>query len=161
MMRDLLHGKPLAAAKQAAKVLVEPVDAAARGHAIRKQYLTTLDPLTLAVDSATNLLIAGGGRVEQSREYTNRSMAKFADNLRRANEAYLRGMHGRALSESTQAAIRLLPAMIEAGAWPILQWFVPRVKAAAGRERFRRISNICPASRPKTRCSRSPVRPST
>jgi hypothetical protein len=33
-------------------------------------------------------------------------MAKFADNLRRANEAYLRGMHGRALSESTQAAIR-------------------------------------------------------
>jgi hypothetical protein len=44
MMRDLLHGKPLAAAKQAAKVLVEPIDAAARGHAIRKQYLTTLDP---------------------------------------------------------------------------------------------------------------------
>lgn len=127
----VMHGHPVEGLKRIGAALAEPITVVRRGAATRQEYLGTLDPATLAVYSATNLLIAGGGRIEQSREFSNRSLRKFVDNLRRANEAYLRGQHGRLVSESTAAGIRLLPALVEAAAWPIMQALVPRAKAGA------------------------------
>lgn len=118
-------------ATRLAKALAEPVAVIQRGRSIRNRALTTLDPMTLAVDDAVNLHLFGGGRFEQSREYTNKSIQKFTDHLRRANAAFLRQQHGRAGAEVLGAAIRTLPALVEAAAYPILGWLVPTVKVGA------------------------------
>lgn len=127
----LARGRPLRAIQHLAGALGEPVAGPWRGGKHRAEYLGTLDPSTLAWDSATNLILSGGGRVEQSREYTNRSLAKFMDNLRRANEAYIKQLPARAGKEAFVAALRFVPAMVELSAYPIMQMLVPRAKAGA------------------------------
>jgi hypothetical protein len=127
---DVLRGRPSGVVRFG-KALGEPIAVLVRGHRVRQQYLGTLDPMLLAVDSATNLLLFGGGRIEQSHEYTNRSLKKWTDNLRRANASFIAGQHGKAGAELLAAGMRTLPALIEAAAWPILQWLVPTAKAGA------------------------------
>ena len=128
---DLARGKPVSGVLRIAKGAVEPIAVARRGYQHKQEYFKTLDPSTLAWDAATNLLISGGGRVEQSQQYTNRAMAKFADNLRRAHEAYIRQLPKEAATEAFIAALRLVPTAVEVAAWPVLGWLVPVVKAGA------------------------------
>jgi hypothetical protein len=133
---DVARGKPAGVARLGT-ALAEPVNVVRRGHQIRERYLTTLDPLSLAVDDAVNHLMAGGGRVQQSAEYTNRSVRSFTNALRRANGAFTRQLYGRAGWEAASAAVRLLPALVEAGAYPILGYLVPVVKAGTATEQIR------------------------
>jgi hypothetical protein len=73
---EILRGRVGPGSARLGKALIEPAAVIRRGMATKREYLGTLDPLSLAVDSATNLLIAGGGRIAQSREHTNRSLQK-------------------------------------------------------------------------------------
>jgi N12 class adenine-specific DNA methylase len=129
-INDVMHGRPGGVARIGA-ALIEPVAVVTRGLSTRGRYLQTLDPLTLAATDAVNLLLMGGGRVHQSREYTNRSMRRFVDHLRRANGAWMRQQRGKAGAEVMGAALRLLPALVEAAAYPILGFLVPTSKVGA------------------------------
>jgi N12 class adenine-specific DNA methylase len=133
---DVARGR-LSGVTRIARALAEPAAVIRRGRRARWQYLHTMDPMSLAVDSATNLLLAGGGRVKQSREFDNRSMQKFMDHLRRANAQWARKQAGKAGAEYLGAALRILPAAVEAAAWPILGWLVPTAKAGAAESQIR------------------------
>jgi N12 class adenine-specific DNA methylase len=130
-LNDLARGRPVSAVKRIGRAVIEPAAVIHRGVQHKREYRSTLDTESLAWDAATNLFIAGGGRMEQSRDYTNRAMNKFMDNLRRANEAYIRGLPKQVATESFVAALRLIPAVVEATAWPVLGWLVPVAKAGA------------------------------
>jgi hypothetical protein len=130
-LSEIVRGHPAAGVKRLGAALVEPVAVLRRGRAVRHEYLSTLDPLSLAATDATNLLMMGGGRIEMSREYTNRSLRRFLDHLRRANAAYVRHQHGRVGAEAIGAALRLLPAMVEAVSYPLMQVIVPAAKVGS------------------------------
>lgn len=138
-MSAVARGRVVEGAVRVMRAAAKPISGPMEGRAIRRAYLdvNTLDPKTLAVNDAVNLLVYGGGRVEQSREYSNQSITKFMDNLRRANAAYLRQQHGRAGSETLGAALHALPALVEAIAYPIMQVLVPAAKADAAVQHMR------------------------
>lgn len=133
--RRLLRGEPVEALRHALRLPVSPVLTAWEGLQASRIYKNT-DPGSVALASVVQKIIAGGQRIEMSPAYTNRAMKGLADNLRRANAAWDKGLVGRAAKEIAGAAIKTIPAALEAASYLILTKYVPYVKLGAYLQRL-------------------------
>lgn len=124
------RGHILEAAKRQLEVPIAPLVDVIRAHTIVKGAYAQ-DPNWRSLTTDMDKIIGAGGGVNWDTFWHNSAPERFMQAMRATVAEAKAGHAVKASAHAGQTLLRLLPAIIEQQAKPIMQWWVPRLKVAA------------------------------
>ncbi len=132
-LEQLARGQVWAAAKSAAlahSLVLPPILGVIQGDRLLKQFYARDANFRELVHTA-DIVVRGGGGVGWDTFWHNSAPERFLQALRGIGAEASAGNYPGAALRTGSAAIRMIPAAVEALAKPVMNWWVPRLKLAA------------------------------